>query len=184
MAAQISENQLLTTRLRLLPFTENWLEAIQAGSHAFLTYTGYRLPQPFTEFPESFQATGAALSEEKQDFPWVSFAFLWEPVRTYVGQGGFKGRPDDQGVVEIGYEISESFRSMGFAHEAIGAFVHEAFQHEEVRQVCAHTLPDLNASNHLLIKNKFVFDSTVTDEEDGPVWKWVLRKAAYQLSLR
>ena len=184
MAPQISKNQLLTTRLRLLPFNKNWLEAIQAGGHAFLAHTGYRLPQPFTEFPESFQATGSAFSEGKQEFPWLSFAFLWEQESTYVGQGGFKGRPNDQGVVEIGYEIAEAFRSMGFAHEAIGALVHEAFRHEEVRQVCAHTLPGFNASNHLLIKNKFVFDSTVTDEEDGPVWKWVLRKAAYRLSLR
>lgn len=177
-----SENQLITTRLRLLPFTENWLEAILSGSQGFLAYTGYRLPQPFTEFPESFQATRASLSKEKQDFPWVSFAFLWDLERTYIGQGGFKGGPDEKGVVEIGYEIAGTFRNMGFAHEAIGALVHEAFQHEEVRLICAHTLPDLNASNHLLIKNQFVFDSTVTDEEDGPVWKWVLRKAAYRLS--
>lgn len=181
--AQFPENQVHTSRLRLVPFTENWVAAIQEGSQAFLALTGYRLPQPYTEFPESFQALRTALDKEKPVFPWTSYALLWEPEKTYVGQGGFKGKPDVDGGVEIGYEIAKGFRSMGFAHEAIGALVRLAFEQEKVRQVYAHTLPVLNASNHLLIKNKFVFDSTVTDEEDGQVWKWVLRKTVFLLSV-
>ena len=184
MTSQISDNQVLTARLLLVPFTVKWLEALQEGSQAFLALTGYRLPQPFTEFPDSFQALRTAFCKENQVYPWTSYALLWKPEKTYVGQGGFKGKPNVHGGVEIGYEIAKEFRFMGFAHEAIGALVHLAFEQEEVRQVYAHTLPQLNASNHLLIKNKFLFDSTVEDEEEGPVWKWVLRKAAYLLSAK
>ncbi len=44
-----------------------------------------------------------------------------------IGDGGFKGRPNDRGEVEVGYAIIEAYRGQGYATEAARAFVDWAF---------------------------------------------------------
>ena len=41
-----------------------------------------------------------------------------------------------------------------------------------VNTLCAHTLPERNASCRVLEKAGFVNVGTVVDAEDGPVWRW------------
>ena len=38
--------------------------------------------------------------------------------------------------------------------------------------LCAHTLPERNASCRVLEKAGFVHVGTVVDPEDGPIWRW------------
>ena len=44
-----------------------------------------------------------------------------------IGGAGFKGAPDDSGMVEIGYGLAPAARGRGFATEAVGALVAHAF---------------------------------------------------------
>lgn len=74
-----------------------------------------------------------------------------------IGNGGFKGMPDEQGTVEVGYSIIEQFQRQGYATEAVNALLKWAFSHQEVRRVIAHTLPDLTPSQKVLEKCGFVF---------------------------
>ena len=52
----------------------------------------------------------------------------------------------------------------------------EAFSDEAVTAVIAHTLPEPNASNHILEKLGFVFDGQV-HEDDDVVWRFRLARA-------
>lgn len=74
-----------------------------------------------------------------------------------VGICGFKGRPDEAGLVEIGYSILGRFQRRGFATEAVLRLVAWAFSHHNVHEVCAETFPHLTQSIGVLRKNGFQY---------------------------
>lgn len=89
-----------------------------------------------------------------------------------VGQCGFKSPPSAAGVVEIAYMVEPEHQSKGYATEAAAAVTAFAFDSGKVRMVCAHTLPEANASTRVLAKNGFRHVGEVIDPEDGLVWRW------------
>lgn len=105
--------------------------------------------------------------------PWIlGFNILRRDDGVIVGQCGFKGPPDKDGVVEIAYCVEEDCRRNGYATEAAEALTAHAFNHDGVRLVRAHTLPEPNASARVLTKAGFRNVGEVIDPEDGPVWRW------------
>ncbi|HTM00319.1 MAG TPA: GNAT family N-acetyltransferase [Candidatus Omnitrophota bacterium] len=73
-----------------------------------------------------------------------------------IGGGGFKGPPDADGTIEIGYSIVEEYYGRGLATEAVGATLAWAFGDPRVRRVVAETLPELRPSQRVLEKSGFV----------------------------
>lgn len=102
---------------------------------------------------------------------WWGWLVIHAADNCLIGTCGYKGRPED-GVMEIGYEISVAYRNQGFAREAAGALVDRAFGFAEVHTVMAHTLPEANASTHVLAALGFVHTGIVDDPDEGPVWEW------------
>jgi ribosomal-protein-alanine N-acetyltransferase len=74
--------------------------------------------------------------------------------RVVVGNGGFKGCPQDH-TVEIGYSVMEAFQGRGYGTEAARALVRWAFQHDAVHRVIAETHPEFARSIRLLEKLGF-----------------------------
>ena len=60
--------------------------------------------------------------------------------RTLVGWGGFKGPPDADGAVEIGYAVAPAWEGRGVATAAVAELLREAWAAPGVRRVLAHTL--------------------------------------------
>jgi len=87
-----------------------------------------------------------------------------------------RGPPDSAGVVEIAYGIDEEYRGRGYATEAARALTDFAFADAKVRIVCAHTLPEKNASARVLTKCGFTLLGEMIDPEDGLVWRWEQRR--------
>lgn len=105
--------------------------------------------------------------------PWRHGFFVVHTAdRRVIGGAGYKGAPDADGMVEIAYGVVPPYEGKGYATEAAAALVAYAFTQESVRLVRAHTLPEPNASTHVLRKNGFRFVGDVIDPEDGPVWRW------------
>lgn len=73
-----------------------------------------------------------------------------------IGNGGFKGKPDPSGRVEVGYSVLEAHQRKGYAPEAVRALIAWAFSHRQVERIRAHTLPDLAPSIRVLEKCGFV----------------------------
>jgi [ribosomal protein S5]-alanine N-acetyltransferase len=71
----------------------------------------------------------------------------------------------------LGYEIAASRQGRGLATAATRAMLAEAFAHEEVTLVTAHTLPERNASSRVLEKAGFVYDRE-TREGGVVVWRF------------
>lgn len=119
----------------------------------------------------------ARLDAATVDDVWTyGFSLVHRQSGQVIGQGGFKGPPSADGMVEIAYAVNPNQQGKGYATEAAKAMTAFAFRHAEVQLVRAHTLPQPNASTRVLTKCGFQHLGEVIDPEDGPVWRWEKRR--------
>lgn len=105
------------------------------------------------------------------DFWSLSFEIRM-PDGKAIGGCAFKGPPDDEGVVELGYAIDEDRQCQGYATEAVTALARFAFETGGVSRVKAHTKPENVASRRVLTKCGFERIGMVEEPEDGLVERW------------
>jgi [ribosomal protein S5]-alanine N-acetyltransferase len=165
-----------TARLTLRPSAPAHLIALRESPERFLELSGMRLADGLHEFYTSGEVSPewiAALRQSTGPDPWRHGFFVFHRVDACViGSAGYKGPPDAAGMVEIAYGIAPAYQGQGFATEAAAALVANAFADGRVRLARAHTLPEANASTHVLRKCGFAFIGDVVDPDDGPVWRW------------
>jgi RimJ/RimL family protein N-acetyltransferase len=105
--------------------------------------------------------------------PWLCmFQIRLKKDGSKIGSCGFKGAPDENGVVEIAYGIDKAYRNRGFATESARALTKYALSLEEVRIVRANTKAENVASERILVKCGFTFIGQFEDPEDGLVNRW------------
>lgn len=90
-----------------------------------------------------------------------------ELIDTLVGTAGYKGAPDANGVVEIGYSLVPAYHRRGIGGAMINELVRHAFASIEVRKVTAETPVSFVASRRLLEKSGFAMVGQRDDPEDG-----------------
>jgi RimJ/RimL family protein N-acetyltransferase len=167
-----------TARLRLRPHSPADLLALIDGVAELEKRIGMRVADGLRDFLVSGDVSPAWIERLRESAatpadPWVhGFGVIHRESGAMMGTTGFRGPPDDDGVVEIGYGIVPAYEGHGYATEAAAALVTFAFDHDAVRLVRAHTLPEANASTRVLGKNGFTFSGPVEDPEDGLVWRW------------
>ncbi len=84
--------------------------------------------------------------------------FLVELVETgqVIGDAGWKGGPNEDGVAEIGYGLSAQFRGRGLGTELVGLLTGWALAQPGVRRVRAEVLIGNEPSLAALRRNGFV----------------------------
>jgi RimJ/RimL family protein N-acetyltransferase len=100
------------------------------------------------------------------------FAVFEHESGAEVGDAGFKGPPDAEGMVEIAYGIHPEFQGRGYATEAAEGLVAFAFRDDRVRLARAHTKLEHIASQRVLEKCGFERIGEVIDPEDGLVLRF------------
>jgi RimJ/RimL family protein N-acetyltransferase len=124
------------------------------------------------------QAWLALLAASTLPDPWVhGFAMVDRNTGNAIGTCGFTGPPGADGSVEIAYGVNSEHTGKGYATEAAQALVTYAFAQSQVRLVCAHTSPEVNASGRILTKCGFERIGEVIHPEDGLIWRWEKRHA-------
>ncbi|CAM5510867.1 GNAT family N-acetyltransferase OS=Streptomyces alboniger OX=132473 GN=CP975_15710 PE=4 SV=1 [Streptomyces alboniger] len=73
-----------------------------------------------------------------------------------VGGMGFHGPPDDEGRVEVGYDLAEAARGRGHATTALRALSGWALAHPDVGSLLALTEPSNLASQAVLARAGYV----------------------------
>lgn len=103
---------------------------------------------------------------------WGVWILIERSQKVVVGDAGFKGMPDEQGAVEIGYGIHPDFRNRGYAYEAAQALADWAFNTQDrVRSVRAECDRDNIYSIKVLKKLGMALVS-----KDGLITKWELKR--------
>lgn len=172
---------LTTARLQLIPCTPTYFEAALAGPHVLAAVLGVAAEAGWPGSVEAQMALASGYQHLRQDptlQPWWIYLLVHRAEQRLIGLAGFKGRPDEQGTVEIGYSLLESYRGQGLATEAAQALVRFAFTHPKVRRVTALTQPARNASCRVLEKTGLRYAGPVLDPNWGEVWQWDLLRPA------
>lgn len=171
---------LQTERLFLLPATLPMLEAIVDENWPALSSLlgGIDFADQWTHFPEALVWMRDYARENPADMSWWNYLIIHRYDVRLVGTCGYKGSPTLDGKVEIGYEIADAYQGRGLATESARALLENAFRHESVRTVIAHTLAEENASCKVLRKLGFEFEGEHFDIEDGKIWEWRLARTA------
>ena len=149
------------------------LDTAVEGDGPLAARLGVAVAPGWVSFGDALAYTRDRVAEDPGDPRWSTCFFVAEEPPELVGWGGFKGPPDAEGAVEIGYEIAPARRGRGLATAAAEAMVADAFADPAVHRVIAHTLPEPNASNHILRKLGFAFDGDAL-ERGTPVWRWAI----------
>jgi ribosomal-protein-alanine N-acetyltransferase len=163
--------------IELVPYAAEALLALtEQGAEAFEGILGHGAADGLRGFLVSDEVSPEwlrALRSARGTDPWRwGFAVLERESGLVVGNAGFRGEPDAEGVVEIAYGIVPSRERRGYATAAAAALVEFARRDPRVRHIRAHTLPEPNPSTRVLTKCGFSFRGAVIDPEDGRVWRW------------
>jgi len=95
---------------------------------------------------------------------WGTYVIVRSEDGRAVGGIGFHGAPDEEGRVEIGYDLSEGARGRGYATEAVTALAAWALSQPGVTAVTATTDPDNGASQRVLARAGFAQASANEDQ--------------------
>ena len=169
-----------TAHLQLIGCELAHIEAIMRDKHEIAEMLDVRIFDGWPEFPEAMQYVYQHLKSEPTTAPeWGYRFFVHTKDRALIGEGGYKGKPNEEGLVEIGYAIVPEYRRRGFALEAARGLSDYAFSRPEVTIVQAHTLPHGSASISVLKKLGMTLAGTVNDPEDGEVLQWRMERKDY-----
>ena len=172
-----------TPRLDLVVARERQLRAELESGAALASALGCVVPSSWP--PEFYDADAVRYSlnwllKHPDEAEWGFYYFLERESAgarpTLVGAGGFKGAPEADGIVELGYSIVPERRRRGYATEATRAMVAFAFASPRVRSVVGQTLPSLVASIGVLEKAGFAFTGA-GDDPHAPPGEQVIRYA-------
>lgn len=141
---------ILTSRLALLPFTPDALDALLVRDRTSLErLTGARFPDPLVAPPlmeDALPFMRDRLRAAPGDLGWWSWLVRQRDDARAVGSVGFGGHPDPDGAVVLGYATYPGAQGRGYATEACQALVEWAWTHPEAKRVCA-TVPAWNTSS-------------------------------------
>ena len=161
-----------TPRLKLLPCDAATLRAVVAGRETLAAHLGVGVPEGWTEFPEAYAHALDVVVADPGIARWWTHLFIEHEAASLVGAGGYTGRPNAEGVVEIGYEIAPPFRGRALGVEAARGLVDNAFADAAVRAVIATTRPEAGPSTRVLERIGFARVEDVEDREEGTLWRW------------
>lgn len=148
------------------------LERLIEGPDAFKAAYGLHVIEGYIAFEGVLEYMRDNTNPDSPTTVWGSYLFIHRTDQAVIGLGGFKGAPDTEGVVEIGYGVAPSYQGQGYATQAAQALVSFAFKSPQVRVVCAHALAEENASTSVLTKIGMHHIGVVHDPHDGDIWRW------------
>jgi RimJ/RimL family protein N-acetyltransferase len=104
------------------------------------------------------------------DAPWLLRPILLRAADSSlatIGYLNFHSRPDERGMVEVGYTLLPEARGNGYAIEAVGAAFDWATRVHGIHRFRAAVAPDNERSLNLIAKLGFRQTGDQWDDEDG-----------------
>ena len=130
-----------TKRMLLIPLSSEQLGGFLENPDVVAEQFGFPFANNFVDenVRHAIRMKLATLNEFQGD-NWLWKTYWLIKINTPemgVGLVGFKGLPDEHGIVEIGYGIDADFQNLGYMTEAVQALLGWAFRHPECNSVTA-----------------------------------------------
>ncbi len=171
---------ILTPNLQIISCDDTLFDAIRMGNNVLGRVMGVNVPRKWTEFRDTFTPSYHRWKAHPPLRDWWVYLIVHTGDNLLIGSCGYKGEPDSNGYVEIGYEIMDSHRGKGLGTEIAQGLVDHAFTHRAVHKVIAHTVREENASCSILQKVGFQHIEDVLDTEEGPLWRWEITRTSHK----
>jgi ribosomal-protein-alanine N-acetyltransferase len=145
---------LYTERLALVPFTLRAVRFLSEGHISVLREFGLQ-PTPHWPDQEAIDTFPKVIKNlERVQVPtgYESWMIVLKRNSTVIGDAGFKGLPNADGEVDIGYSIIEQEHQKGYGTEAARALAAWAFGQPDVKHITAKCLISNTASARVLAK--------------------------------
>ena len=155
----VAENSLVLTteRLDLIAATEESARADVENRVLFSQILGASVTEdwPPAEFVDAQQIFARSLDRSPDLVGWLHWYWVLRGENILIGSGGFGGKPDQNGKVEIGFSIVDSYHGMGLATEAVRELIEWISRQPGVRKVVAAAAIGNDASRRVLRKCGF-----------------------------
>ncbi len=147
-----------TSRLRLVAGTLEIAEAEIEGRAPLEMLLEAEVPPDWP--PESIRDALSFFLDLYREHPewlgWLGwYAISTEAAPVLCGSVGFKGPPNEAGMVEIGYSLLPDYQGHGLASEMVRGLIDWALRQSKVRVIEAETAPDNHPSIRVLERNRF-----------------------------
>ncbi len=153
-----------TKRLLLVPMTIDLADAAISGNEADFEKLGFHTHGlwPIGDLCDALPFFKEMLAENGPDLfgPWL---ITRKHDGAIIGDIGFKGPPDEDGTIEIGFSVIPSEQRKGYCFEAAEALLALGIADKRVHTVIAECLIDNTASRALLMKLCFIETSRSTE---------------------
>jgi RimJ/RimL family protein N-acetyltransferase len=117
---------------------------------------------------------------DPEEAKWLArFMVLREELRV-VGHLGFHGKPDEEGIVEVGYTVYKPYRRRGLAWEAVNALFDWAGRDHGITRFRASVSPTNAPSLSLVRKLGMERSGQHIDAEDGLEWEFLVTRPVPQ----
>lgn len=140
-----SNISLETKRLRLVPMTHDFIFKVMENDLSAYALLGAIKTETWPETADIkniLHILQDSLKNKPNPDGFDAWLFISKEDDTVVGDGGFKGSPDENGIIDMGYAIIESQRRKGFALEAVTALLEWGLSQDSVTTVTADCLDD------------------------------------------
>lgn len=166
----MGSGKLKTKRMILLPLSVDELRLLVDDGQAALDGKLGLSPcgiEPDAELAAAYGDMLGGCESSPGEYLWYTpWLMIIKAENKCVGSLCFKGAPDENGDVEIGYGTDEPYRGRGLCPEALLALCDWALQHG-ARRVTAQTEPNNSVSQHVLLKCGFI---PAGMGEEGPMF--------------
>jgi [ribosomal protein S5]-alanine N-acetyltransferase len=167
----MDELELFTPRLHLFPCSSALSPFVYSPKHAMESQLGGTFADDWLN-GEGRDLIAYYVHWTELDpslYGWGLWFIQHRTSAVIFGSIGFKGKPNDDGMIEMGYGVSEDYRLQGFTFEAAQHMVAWAFGQPTVRQITAECLHDNQGSVRILEKL-----GMMRIGQDGEYIKWKL----------
>ncbi|MDF9558550.1 GNAT family N-acetyltransferase [Bacillus tropicus] len=159
--------ELHTNRLIMTTFTHEMIEMLLIDKDAFSEEFSFNIHSewPLPEYKQFFPYKINRFKETPIENKWEGL-IIHKETNTIIGDMGFKGSPDEEGAINIGYSIVPDQRGKGYASEMGKALVQWGLSQPDVKKIVATCSPDNHPSIKVLQKIGLQF----TEDKKGKLY--------------